>query len=153
MPSLHSRPTTPALATALLLLGGLAIAVALPPVKEFVYVQSTGQFTLNGEVVGTGYSGHGDSVNNPAMEKVRDVGPIPAGLWRIGPAFDHPTKGPTVFRLTPEGHDAHGRNGFLIHGDNRKRDRSASNGCIILGPDARKFIARSGITHLRVVQE
>ena len=41
--------------------------------------------------------------------------------------------------------DAHGRSGFLIHGDNSKGDKSASEGCIILGPDVRKAIADSGL--------
>jgi hypothetical protein len=32
--------------------------------------------------------------------------------------------------LTPEGHAAHGRSGFQIHGNNVRND--ASHGCIIL---------------------
>jgi hypothetical protein len=35
----------------------------------------------------------------------------------------------------------YGRSGFLIHGDNSKRDNSASQGCIIVGPDARNKIS------------
>ncbi len=34
------------------------------------------------------------------------------------------------FRLAPKGHDAHGRSGFQIHGNNVKND--ASRGCIIM---------------------
>src|SRR6266545_322111 len=126
---------------------GLIVAgsVAGADEKEFVYVQKTGKLLLNGKEIGCGYSGHGDGVNNPAKEKEKDVGPIPAGLWTIGPAFKHDTKGPLVMRLTPDGHKAHGRDGFMIHGDNKKMDNSASEGCIILGPEVRKKIAESGI--------
>jgi hypothetical protein len=121
--------------------------------KEFVYAQKTGKLTLDGKEIGTGYSGHGDGKNNPNKEKEKDVGPIPAGLWQIGPAFTHETKGPVVMRLTPIDAKTHGRDGFLIHGDNKKMDGSASNGCIVLGPDVRKKIAESGVTKLRVVRE
>ncbi len=45
-------------------------------------------------------------------------------------------------RLAPnDGHDMHGRDGFLIHGDNQVHD--ASNGCIILAHDLREKIAAS----------
>lgn len=138
--------------TALSLLA-LATGLASAAEKELVYVQKTGKLTLDGKEIGTGYSGHGEGVNNPAKEDVKNVGPIPAGNWTVGKAFKHDTKGPTVMKLTPDGHKAHGRDGFLIHGDNKKGDRSASEGCIILGPDVRKAIAESGATKLKVVKE
>lgn len=138
----------------------IAIVFAIPTApthagmeKTYVYFQKSGRLTLNGKEVGRGYSGNGDGLNNPSKEKVKDVGPIPAGLWTIGPAFKHDSKGPTVMRLTPDGHRAHGRDGFLIHGDNKKMDNSASEGCIILPLDVRKKIAESGVIKLRVVTE
>jgi hypothetical protein len=54
--------------------------------KELVYVQKTGKLTLDGKEVSTGYSGKGDGKNNPAKEKEKNIGPIPAGLWKIGNA-------------------------------------------------------------------
>src|SRR5207244_1311588 len=77
-----------------------------------------------------GYSGKGEGRNNPKKEAEKDVGPIPAGLYRIGPAYDNPKTGPHVMDLTPIGHNAHGRSGFQIHGD--KQNHDASTGCIVL---------------------
>jgi hypothetical protein len=88
--------------------------------------------------------------NDHEKESVRDVGPIPCGEWTIGDEFKHETKGPIVMRLTPVGHKAHGRDGFLIHGDNSKMDRSASNGCIILSRELRERISKSGAKKLIV---
>lgn len=110
---------------------------------------SDGKTTLDGHSEGFGYSGHSEGRNNPAMESEHMVGPIPRGRYKIGPAFDHPQKGPICFRLTPDGHDALGRSGFMIHGDNITHD--ASEGCIILGRLVRQAIRDDHETVLEVV--
>jgi hypothetical protein len=51
--------------------------------------------------------------------------------------------------LTPVGHNALGRAGFLIHGNNVTND--ASTGCVILGPAFRTQIANSPDKDLNVV--
>jgi hypothetical protein len=117
--------------------------------KEYIYHQQSGKLTLDGKEVGSGYSGHGDGKNKPDKEAVKNVGPIPRGLYKIGNAREY-KKMPNCFDLTPEGHDAHGRTEFLIHGDSNTAPGTASNGCIILGPALRKQIADSGIKWLRV---
>jgi hypothetical protein len=134
------------------LLAGVAVLRAAdpPPKDAWVYKQSTGELYLNGKLVGKGYSGNGKGLNNLDLEKEKNVGPIPRGEWKIGEAFKHDTKGPTVMRLTPVGHDAHGRSGFLIHGDNKEMDHTASDGCIVLGPDIRKQIADCTVKRLLV---
>ena len=106
--------------------------------QDWSYLQSTGELLLDGKHVGKGYSGKGEGLNNPAKEDVENLGPIPRGEWSIGPHFKHETKGPVVMRLTPIGHKAHDRSGFLIHGDNDKMNHTASNGCIILPAELRK---------------
>ena len=53
-------------------------------------------------------------------------------------------------RLDPSGHSARGRDGFLIHGDNQALNRSASQGCIVLGLGLRKLIAASTDKDLNV---
>ncbi len=83
---------------------------------------------------------------------MRDVGPIPRGEWSIGDEFKHEILGPVAIRLTPVGHKAHGRDSFLIHGDNDKGDKSASNCCIILLRDLREQIYKSKIKKLLVVK-
>jgi hypothetical protein len=116
----------------------------------FTYNQSTGLLTRDGTMIAAGYSGHGDGRNNPAMEATRLVGPIPCGLYHIGPAFHASTTlGPVAMRLMPVSHDALGRSGFFIHGDSVKGD--ASHGCIVLPRPVRLFIAHSGDKDLTVV--
>ena len=98
----------------------------------WTYKQSTGELFREEKSVGKGYSGHDNGLNNPDMENVREVGPIPRGEWSIGDEFKHEKLGPVAMRLTPVGHKAHGRDSFVIHGDIDKGDKSASNGCIVL---------------------
>jgi hypothetical protein len=102
-----------------------------------------------------GYSGHGAGVNNPAMQDVKYVGPIPTGDYTIGKQGTHYSENgplPASMRVSPAAtNDMHGRGGFLIHGDNSRGDRSASEGCIILPRNVRNDIANSGDNCLRVV--
>lgn len=109
----------------------------------WTYSQSTGELRRNGQLVGTGYSGAGMTApagrNNPAMQHVANQGPIPTGSYQIGASYHHPQKGPTSMNLTPVGHNALGRSGFMVHGNNVQNN--ASQGCIILGPTLRQQIA------------
>lgn len=108
----------------------------------WTYRQTNGEIDHEGTFQGTGYSGYKEGRNNPAMESVVGIGPVPKGQYRIGPAYSHPRLGPCVMNLIPVGHDAHGRSAFRIHGNNKTDD--ASHGCIILGPAIRRSIANSG---------
>ena len=120
----------------------------------FTYQQSTGRFSRDGALIGIGYSGHGDGLNNPEMEAVHNEGPIPAGSWTIGGAHTDGPLGPMVMNLAPApGFDALGRTAFRIHGDNDLLNHTASDGCIILGPQYRSQIAQAvaaGDTTLQV---
>lgn len=114
-----------------------------------VYSQSTGTIWLadsqDGRArLGVGYSGHGAFINRPERETEVGLGPIPRGVWKMGGAYDHPRLGPTAIPLVPFGHTAHGRTEFFIHGDNSRRDGSASRGCIILDRSTRILIAALG---------
>jgi hypothetical protein len=126
------------------------------------YSQSNGQLTyVNNESgartpVGTGYSGHGAGLNNPAMQNEPNVGPIPQGTWTIGPQQNNVTNTgmqlPASMRLTPNpGTNTFNRGGFIIHGDNPARNRTASQGCPVFDHPTRNQIGRSGDTELRVV--
>lgn len=115
------------------------------------YTQASGEISIGPVIVGTGYSGFGDGVNNPEMEADADVGPIPRGSWKIVAWHDdYEDKGPCVAQLSPVDQDAYGRSGFLIHGDNEAMDRTASHGCIILGPAIREKLRAGGQTQLEV---
>ena len=109
------------------------------------YQQSTGHFSHNDTFIVTGYSGRDEGLNNPAEEGVQGNGPIPHGQYTIGPAMTHPTVGPIAMRLKScEGTDTYGRDGFLIHGDNKSMNHTASHGCIILPKAIRQMIDDSG---------
>lgn len=116
----------------------------------WTYKQSSGELSFKGNVEGTGYSGKGEGLNKPDKEDVPNVGPIPRGEWSIGDPYDDKKKGPVVMALTPVGHDARKRTGFLIHGDNKDMNKTASNGCIILSKELRQKIAKSGVKKLLV---
>lgn len=114
------------------------------------YRISNGELTHDGEFIGTGYSGHGEGRNNPYDISIADTGPIPLGVWDIGPSYTDAIRGPIVMRLAPESDtETFGRSGFLIHGDNATH--TASTGCIILGPAIRREIDQSQDKNLRVI--
>lgn len=115
----------------------------------WTYQQGTGSFLRGNSLLGTGYSGFSTGRNNPGMEDIPEVGPIPRGKWKIGPAYDDKHLGPTVMHLDPDGHDAHFRTAFRIHGNNITND--ASHGCIILTHDIRQMISMSDDRELEVV--
>lgn len=116
------------------------------------YKQSTGDLLHDSTKVAVGYAGQGAGLNNPDMENVRDYGPVPKGLYDIGKAFKHPSKGPVCMRLVPSGHNSLGRDGFMIHGDNSLANNTASQGCIILWRPIREQIANSGDNQLTVIE-
>lgn len=124
-------------------------AKAIPP---WVYEQKTGFLFHydNGDHVGTGYSGAPNSVNDGSKEHLKGIGPIPKGLYAIGHPRGSEKTGRFVMDLTPLGHMALGRSGLQIHGDNREGNRTASSGCIVLGPKERSEIA-NGSPLLQVI--
>lgn len=141
--------------------GGNPINRADPFGLDWIYKQSTGQLTHvdpNGSStnVGNGYAGHGQGVNNPAMQNVSGTGPLPQGSYSIGDQQDNRTGGgtnlPGSMRLTPNpSNNMFGRAGFLIHGDNSRGNRSASEGCMIFNRGIRNLIGNSGDNTLRVI--
>jgi Protein of unknown function (DUF2778) len=120
----------------------------------WVYDQSSGSLSHDGQKVGSGYSGHGDGVNNPAMQAISNVGPIPQGQWTIGDGVNNPKLGPLAMTLTPNiGTDTFGRGGFFIHGDSIDFAglEEASHGCIIMGRAIREQINSDLDKDLQVV--
>lgn len=116
------------------------------------YEQETGQLSQNGVDVAIGYSGAGNGKNNPSMQDVKKIGPIPCGGYTIGEPHNTPTHGPYVLRLTPDtNNEMFGRDGFLIHGDSKEHPGQASEGCIIVPRAIREQIWDSGDTRLEVV--
>lgn len=124
---------------------------------QWIYIQKTGELhSLAYGVISSekeiGYSGHAEGKNNPGMQNVHDIGPIPRGFWHIGPAHDDPHTGPITMDLIPyPGTETFSRDLFRIHGDSKSDPGNASHGCIILPRNIREMIAASSIQLLEVV--
>ncbi|ADG11404.1 DUF2778 domain-containing protein [Caulobacter segnis] len=113
--------------------------------------QSAGTLSRDGKLVSRGYSGNGRGKNNPTLEGMPGIGPIPAGRYRIGAPYDSGSVGP--YTLVLDAIDANpgddidqrtGRGAFRIHGDSIKAPGTASKGCIILPRVVRELIWKSG---------
>lgn len=117
------------------------------------YNQRTGQLLdPNGKLHRErGYSGTPRYKNRPEMQDVSFQGPIPRGRYEIG--HDTGSKGPLSLMLTPNGHNALGRDNLLIHGDSKDNPGKASQGCIVLTRQQREQIYRSKYRFLEVVDE
>lgn len=103
--------------------------------------------------LGEGYSGKPPYVNDPDAQDRQGLGPIPRGRYRVCSAFQHQRLGPVCMWLRPlEGTEMFGRSGFLIHGDNRRGNRTASSGCIVLPRNVREAIAAQAPIDLVVVR-
>jgi hypothetical protein len=120
----------------------------------WVYVQSTGRLLASdGSLLAIGYAGHEVGKNNPAMQEVHNIGPLPCGGYDICPPVDTETHGPYVLWLKPDPKNVtFGRSGFAIHGERvNGPSGSASDGCIILNREIRVRVWASGNHRLRVV--
>ena len=122
---------------------------------SWTYSQKSGELQQDGKHVAEGYSGTGDGKNNPAMENVPNVGPIPRGDWNVsGPPVDTRTHGPYVLHLEPKPETkTFGRDGFLMHGDSKEHPGTASQGCLIFPRQVREQVWNSGDRDLEVVAE
>lgn len=119
----------------------------------WTYRQKTGHLYRDGYHYSTGYAGKGEGLNNPEMQNKVGIGPLPVGLYHIGPALKHPRLGLLAMFLDPDdANEMFGRSEFFIHGDNRKMNNTASNGCIVLARFDRKMVDKSPDRRLEVVQ-
>lgn len=119
----------------------------------WLYEQKTGHlYRDDGRLVGCGYAGIGEGRNNPAMQDVPKVGPLPVGLYTIAPSYTHPKLGKLTMNLIPDTrNEMFGRDMFRIHGDNPEND--ASHGCIVQGHPVREEVSDSRDRRLQVVAE
>jgi len=119
------------------------------------YAQRTGQVTDPDSMkAGCGYAGREDGRNNPQMQALKDIGPLPVGTYHIQAPVDTTTHGPYVLWLLPDpDNQMFGRGGFGIHGDSIEHPGLASEGCIVLPRVTRERIWDSGDHLLEVVAE
>jgi len=112
---------------------------------SWLYNVKTGELrNPAGAIIGLGYSGSREAKNNPAFEHVANLGPLPRGVWTMGPADTHPELGPICIPLHPcMGTNTFARHDFFIHGDNPAHPRDSSHGCPVFGPTTRTMLALS----------
>lgn len=117
------------------------------------FKQSTGElFAANGSLLGTGWAGQGDGKNNPDMQEVHNIGPLPRGLYTIIAPYDNPHTGPYTMNLEPDAsNDMFGRSDFRMHGAAFKNPEMSSEGCIIQVRGVRQAVWDSGDHRLQVV--
>lgn len=124
----------------------------------WVYDQSSGELSRNGKIVSRGYSGKGRGKNNPSLQGVQGVGPIPRGRWRMMRVYHSANVGPFAIVLyaldgqIDDRHDETGRSAFRIHGDSIRAPGTASRGCIILPRHVREAMWRSGDRDIEVIE-
>ena len=112
-------------------------------ISMLFYSQAKGVWTdSDGAVIVDGcYAGIGAGKNNPAMQNVHNVGPLPQGIYTMGPLMIHPPGdslrhlGPCMVLAPSSANTMFGRGGFFIHLDNPTHPGLSSNGCIVCSSD------------------
>jgi RHS repeat-associated protein len=117
------------------------------------FSQSSGHFrcidTVSGRIIADadGYAGRGEGRNNPNMQDVPFVGPLPTGVYDMYPAWNSPTTGRVTIPLKHQG----GPKDFpptrspdlmRIHGPNPDHPDDSSKGCIVVPKNARVPVAQ-----------
>src|SRR5271169_2932681 len=123
------------------------------------FQQSTGQILRpDWTLLTVGYAG-GDcgmapsGKNNPAMQNLHNIGPLPQGKYVMVAVEDHPKLGPFTIVLVPDPANVmYGRSLFRIHGDSIKSPGNASDGCIVCARFAREELWASSDHDLQVIQ-
>jgi hypothetical protein len=125
----------------------------------FTFEQSTGKwFDPSGQHIATGYAGgncgkNPEGINNPAMQNVACIGPLPCGIYTKGTLVPESHLGRDAIQLIPDpNNEMFGRSDFYCHGDTVK-PHCASEGCITLPHDIRMAFYNSDETQLQVVKE
>lgn len=122
----------------------------------WTWAQKTGTLTRDGAFVAVGYAGgncgsNPEGVNNPSMQNVPKIGPLPQGTYTVGEPIAESKLGPFALPLQPmPSNEMFGRSDFYCHGDTAVPGQ-ASEGCIILARPIRNEIAESSDKALTVV--
>ena len=118
---------------------------------------TTGKFyDPDGEHISTGYAGGNlgkspEGKDNPEDEGIKNVGPLPEGMYTFGTPVEHSQLGVFAIPLIPDaGNDMKGRGGFYLHGDTTPPG-NASEGCIVQPPTTRHTAWNSDDHRLQVV--
>jgi hypothetical protein len=122
--------------------------------ETLTYSQTHGTFSDAGEVIARGWAGRGLGKNNPAMEDAHCIGPLPKGVYTIGPwEAQHGRLGTLVAPLIQVSGETFGRSAFFIHGPASDPEHygQESMGCTVVPRADRLKIKLSGATFLEVI--
>lgn len=115
--------------------------------------QRSGKTYRATELIATGWAGQLEGINNPDLQHVANIGPLPRGFYTIGPAYSHPVLGPLTMNLTPDPEtEMYGRSQMRCHGASMSHPNLSSHGCLILPRYARQHIIDIGDRRLQVVE-
>lgn len=123
----------------------------------WIFEQTGKLFAPDGTLAATGYAGgncgkNPEGINNPAMQCVAKVGPLPRGLYTFGQPVIQSHLGPFAIPLIPDaGNDMCGRSGFYCHGDTTPSG-NASEGCVIVPRAIRNAMWANSDHVLKVVK-
>jgi hypothetical protein len=126
----------------------------------WLFKQSTGQIFHDGTLITKGYAGRdyddtGKFVggkNNPVMQNVKGIGPLPVGFYTMQQPHDSDVVGKYAIPLIPDAtNEMFNRASFFWHGDKIKAPGTASHGCIVSDPKTRVSAWTSGDHRVQVV--
>jgi type VI secretion system (T6SS) effector TldE1-like protein len=124
----------------------------------WIFEITTGKlYAPQGNCVAAGYSGGNlgkdpEGKDNPIDEPLKNIGPLPEGLYTLDVPLLQSHLGPFAIPLVPDpANDMFGRDGFYCHGDSLENPGCASEGCVILPRDVREAMWNSPDHQLRVV--
>ena len=116
----------------------------------WTFEQATGKlYSKSGVCVAQGYAGgncgkNPGGKNNPKMQGVKGVGPLPQGIYTLGTPVLQSKLGPFAIPLLPDKTNVmFGRGDFFCHGDTTPSG-NASEGCIIMPRAIRNDMIASG---------
>lgn len=100
----------------------------------YTFEQATGRLLDETNApIAKGYAGREAGKNNPDMQNVKGIGPLPRGWYTAQPPGDDAVVGKFAMRLIPDvGNEMFGRNSFFMHGDSIQQPGMASHGCIVM---------------------
>lgn len=105
----------------------------------WVWAIRTGEMFHDGVLWCSGYAGRYTGKNNPDMQDVKDVGPLPCGFYVMQDARNSTATGPVTIDLEPDPRNQmFGRAYFRWHGERLAPPPGlASDGCIVSDHDPR----------------
>jgi hypothetical protein len=97
---------------------------------------------------------HIQGKNNPEMTGIEFIGPLPVGVYNVGPFGNYPVVGVNAAKLSQMSGESYGRGDFYIHGQENPNSINfgqESEGCLVVPHSDRLIIAALIPTQLTVI--